>query len=138
MTGAGALVVAALAAAAPAESGTVDWPRRVVRCTGLGAPSLRDAAGNILVARLAAERAARRAARRSCLAALNGIVLETGITVASALAADDALAASVRAAVKVAKVVGAPRYFSDGGVELTLEVPLGGKLEELLFPRERP
>ena len=132
-----AILALALALAPPAAlagAGSVDLRARVVHCTGTGAPRLRDAAGNVMVARLGAERAAKRDARRSCLEALRAVRLPTGATLGSALAADDALAASVKALVKRAKVAGAPRYFSDGGVELDLEVPLDDALSALLSP----
>ena len=34
------------------------------------------------------------------------------------------------------KVVGSPRYFSDGGVEMDVEVPLDGALSDALLPGE--
>src|SRR5512137_1973629 len=69
-------LVLAIAAVVPAtslaETGAVDWQRRVARCTGSGAANLKDAAGNPAVARIGAEKAARLDALRNCLEVLKG------------------------------------------------------------------
>src|SRR6266545_207912 len=105
------LAVASLCAAAPAAARAesgVDWQRKVVRCTGSGAANLRDAAGNPAVARI------------------------------GALKTDQALTGRVEGLVRGFKVVGSPRYFSDGGVELDVEVPLEGALSDALLPKTEP
>ncbi len=130
-----AAAVAALPLAARADAGAVDWQRKVVKCTGSGAANLRDAAGNPAVARVGAEKAAKLDALRSCLEALKGVQLQTGQTVGGALASDAALSGKVEGLVKGFKVVGKPRYFSDGGVELDVEVPLEGALSDALLPK---
>jgi hypothetical protein len=127
-------VCAALPAAARAES-AVDWQRKVVKCTGSGAANLRDAGGNPAVARIGAEKAAKLDALRNCLEALKGVQLDSGQTVGNALASDQALSGKVQGLVRGFKVVGAPRYFSDGGVELDVEVPLDGAMSDTLLPR---
>lgn len=121
-------VLAALAAplAARAEPAAVDWQKRAVRCTGTGAPNLKEAQGNVAVARIGAERAARLDALRNCLEAAKGVRVTGEQTVGGALAADPGLRAQVEGAVKGFRVVGKPRYFSDGGVEMDVEVPLDG------------
>jgi hypothetical protein len=129
-----ASVFAALPAAARAESG-VDWQRKVVKCTGSGAANLRDAGGNPAVARIGAEKAAKLDALRNCMEALKGVQLESGQTVGNALASDQALSGKVQGLVKGFKVVGTPRYFSDGGVEMDVEVPLEGAMSDALLPK---
>jgi hypothetical protein len=124
----------ALPAGARAES-SVDWQRKVVKCTGSGAANLRDAGGNPAVARIGAEKAAKLDALRNCMEALKGVQLESGKTVGGALASDQALTGQVQGLVKGFKVVGAPRYFSDGGVEMDVEVPLEGALSDTLLPK---
>jgi hypothetical protein len=133
------LVVAlALALASPAralaEAGKVDWEHKVVRCTGSGAANLKDADGNPAVARIGAEKAAKQDALRNCLAALRGVQLESGKTVGSALDSDAALSGKVQGLVRGFRTVGKPRYFSDGGVEIDVEVPLDGALSDALLP----
>jgi hypothetical protein len=129
-----AMVVCAAPAAARAESG-VDWQRKVVKCTGSGAANLRDASGNAAVARIGAEKAAKLDALRSCMEALKGVQLQSGQTVGGALASDSALQGRVEGLVRGFRIVGAPRYFSDGGVEMDVEVPLEGALSDALLPK---
>jgi hypothetical protein len=133
-----AAAVAALPLAARAEAGAVDWQRKVVKCSGSGAANLRDAAGNPAVARIGAEKAAKLDALRSCMEALKGVQLQSGQTVGGALQSDAALTGKVEGLVRGFKVVGKPRYFSDGGVELDVEVPLEGALSDALLPKPDP
>lgn len=128
---------AALAAptVAPAAAGSVDWQRKVVKCTGSGAANLRDAGGNPAVARIGAEKAAKLDALRSCMETLKGVQLESGRTVGGALQSDAALTGRVEGIVRGFQVIGKPRYFSDGGVEMDVEVPLDGALSDALLPK---
>ena len=135
------LVVAlslALAPAARAEEGggKMDWEHKVVKCTGSGAANLKDADGNPAVARIGAEKAAKLDALRNCLSTLRGVQLESGRTVGGALDSDRALSGKVQGLVKGFRVVGKPRYYSDGGVELDVEVPIEGALSDALLPRD--
>ncbi len=132
-----ALAVAVLAPrGARAEDGKVDWEHRVVKCSGSGAANLKDSDGNPAVARIGAEKAARLDALRNCLSTLRGVQVESGRSVGSALDSDAALSGRVQGLVRGFRVVGKPRYFSDGGVELDVEVPLEGGLSDALLPRE--
>src|SRR5512141_800751 len=133
---AAACACVAVPAAARAESG-VDWQRKVGRCSGSGAANLRDAGGNPAVARIGAEKAAKLDALRNCLEAVKGVQLDSGHTVGNALASDQALSGKVQGLVKGFKVVGAPRYFSDGGVEMDVEVPLEGALSDAVLPKPK-
>lgn len=127
--------VLALPTAVLADPGAVDWQKKVVKCTGSGAANLRDADGNKAVARIGAEKAAKLDALRNCMEAVKGIQLETGKSVGSALSSDQALNGRVEGVVRGFKVVGKPRYYEDGGVEMDVEVPLEGKLSEVLLPK---
>lgn len=127
--------VLALPSAALAEPGAVDWQQKVVKCTGNGAGNLRDADGNVAVARIGAERAAKLDALRNCMETIKGIQLESGKSVGSALSSDQALTGKVEGVVRGFRVVGKPRYFSDGGVQMDVEVPLDGKLSDVLLPK---
>jgi hypothetical protein len=66
------------------------------------------------------------------------VQLQSGQTVGNALQGDGALSGKVQGLVKGFRVVGAPRYFSDGGVEMDVEVPLEGALSDALLPRGEP
>jgi len=127
--------VLALPSAALADPGAVDWQNKVVKCTGNGAANLRDADGNKAVARIGAEKAAKLDALRNCMEAVKGIQLETGKSVGSALSSDSALNGRVEGVVRGFRVVGKPRYYEDGGVEMDVEVPLEGKLSDVLLPK---
>jgi hypothetical protein len=70
--------------------------------------------------------------------ALKGVNVKTGETVGAALAGDSGLKAKVEGIVRGFKVIGSPRYFSDGGVEMDVEVPLDGVLADVLLPKEEP
>jgi hypothetical protein len=128
----------ALPARAGAESGAVDWQRKVVKCTGSGAANLKSADGNPAVARIGAEKAAKLDAVRSCMETLKGVSIQSGQKVGDALAGDGALRGQVEGLVRGFRVVGKPRYFSDGGVEMDVEVPLEGALSDALLPRSEP
>ena len=131
------VLVLALAAAVPtsafAEPGAVDWQKRVARCTGSGAANLKDAAGNPAVARIGAEKAARLDALRNCLEVMKGVTVSGSQTVGGAIGADNAVKGSVEGAVRGFRTV-ATRYFSDGGVELDVEVPLDA-VGDAVLPR---
>jgi len=129
-----ALLLALVPALGGAEPGSVDWQRQVVRCTGSGAANLPDAQGNVAVARIGAERAARLDALRNCLEAVKGVRIQGAETVGQATAGDPQLRARVEGLVKGFRTVGKPRYFSDGGVEMDVEVPLDGISEAVLPP----
>lgn len=117
------LAVMALPLSVPAEPGGVDWQKRVVKCTGAGAANLKDAAGNPAVARIGAEKAAKLDALRNCLEAMKGVAISSGQTVGGAMSADPGVRGAVEGTVRGFRET-AKRYFSDGGVELDVEVPL--------------
>jgi len=127
------LAIAALPVLARAEPGAVDWQKRVVKCTGSGAANLKDAGGNPAVARIGAEKAARLDALRGCLEAMKGVAISGGQTVGGAVGADPSLKGTVEGAVRGFRPV-ATRYFSDGGVEIDVEVPLDA-VGEAVLPR---
>lgn len=124
-------LAAAIPAASLAEPGAVDWQKRVARCTGSGAANLKDAGGNSAVARIGAEKAARLDALRNCLEVMKGVTVSGSQTVGGAIGADNAIRGSVEGAVRGFRTV-ATRYFSDGGVEIDVEVPLDAVADAVL------
>jgi hypothetical protein len=118
-TVAGAVFLATAAAAS--AQGQIDWEKRVLRGSGVGAPDLN--APSIAVARLSAERAAMAAAQRSLFDALSAAPLQSGGTAGALLQKDDALRAKVQAKLRGARPV-KTHYFSDGGISLELQMPL--------------
>ncbi len=130
--GAGTIACACVAAAASAApTASIDWEKRVITATGEGAPDL--GAPNPAAARIGAERAARLDAFRNLLETLKGVKVSGGRTAGALMDADASLAASVEGVLRQFTVL-APHYFSDGGVELTVQMPLDGKLSTLLVP----
>lgn len=127
------LALAALPLAASAEPGAVDWQKRVVKCTGAGAANLKDAAGNAAVARIGAEKAAKLDALRNCLEAMKGVAISGAQTVGGAMSADPGVRGAVEGTVRGFRET-AKRYFSDGGVELDVEVSLDA-VGEAVLPR---
>jgi hypothetical protein len=123
-------LVATTAQAAPSAS--IDWEKRVIVARGQGAPDL--AAPNPAAARIGAERAAEVDAFRNILETLKGVQVKGGTTVGSLMESDSVLRASVEGVLKKFKIVDR-RYFSDGGVELDVEMPLDGQIAELLVPK---
>jgi len=114
---------------APGAPG-VNWEGQVLRATGAGAPDLK--ASNPGQARLGAERIARLAAAQSLLEQAGRLQISAERTVADALSQED-VQKRVDAAVGGYKVV-ARRFFSDGGVEIDVELPLAALGAALASP----
>ena len=135
---AGAKVEAkAEAAASPpyqANTGVIDWSRKVIKARGQGLPDLN--AATIASARQKAERAARIDAVAQLLAAVKGA--STGDATADVvIAKDDGLRAKVDGALRGYKIV-APHYYSDGGVALDVEVAFDNLPSELVNHFQAP
>jgi hypothetical protein len=130
-----ACLFGAAALAAPTSGTTIDWDKRIVTAHGQGAPDL--TAPNPAAARIGAERAAEVDAFRNLLEAVKGVQVKSGQTVGQAMAQDPALRASVEGVVRGFKITN-KRYFNDGGVELTVEMPLDGKMAQVLMPATDP
>lgn len=107
----------------------VDWNARTIRATGRGAPSLK--APSVAAARIGAERAAELDALRNILSTLKGVRISSEKTVADAMGADETLRSKLEGEARGFKRVDT-RYFSDGGVEIDVEMSLEGMLPELL------
>jgi hypothetical protein len=106
-----------------APKGGVDWQGQVLTATGSGAPNMR--ATSAAQARLGAERAAKLDALRNLLEQVKGVQLSSSQKVGDALE-DRGVASRVEGVISNFKVVGSPRYYSDNGVELDVQVPLSG------------
>ncbi len=130
-----AALSAAPAALAAGPGASVDWDKHLITARGQGAPDL--TAPNPAAARIGAERAAELDAFRNLLEALKGVEIKSGQTVGQAMSQDPALRASVEGVVRGFRVTNR-RYFNDGGVELTVEMPLDGKVAQALLIPEVP
>ncbi len=125
-----ALLTTGLAAEEAKKKG-IDWEAGVIRATGTGAPDLD--APNIAVARLGAERAAKLDAMRNILEILKGVKVTAGSTVGGVMESDSRVKAEIEGIVRNFRIVDT-RYYSDGGVEVDVEIKLDGKLTRALMP----
>lgn len=115
-------------AAAKPPAGEVNWAGQVLKATGSGAPDMR--ATSPAQARLGAEMAAKMDAFRNLLSQARGVQIASGTTVGDAMDAD-AVRGRVEGVIRGYKVT-AKRYYSDQGVELDVEVPLGAIVEAVV------
>jgi hypothetical protein len=104
----------------PKSTPGVNWGGQMIKATGAGAPDL--SVKNPAQARLGAERAALLDAMRNLLAQVKGVQINAEKKMDDAMK-DDKIKARVEGLLRGYKVVG-KRYFSDGGVEIDLEVPV--------------
>lgn len=111
--------------------GEVNWTSRMIRARGSGAPNLDSQ--NIAVVRLGAERAAKMDAMRNILEVIKGIRISSETTFGDQMLKSDLIHAKVEGLVKGAKVVDT-KYFSDGAVDIVVEMPLFGPLVNLALP----
>ncbi len=120
--------------AARAEAGSVDWQKRMVKCKGQGAPD--QNAANVAVARMGAERAAKLDAMRNILETLKGVQVTGSKTVADAVK-DPGVSSKVQGVLRKFTVTDT-RYFSDGGVEVDVEMSLDAVADLLVPAPEKP
>ena len=118
----------------PAGSGQVNWTGKVVTFTGDGAPNLegKGKALNAAQARIGAERAAKLNALRQAVETVKGIRVDAGGTAGDKMNANPQTSAAVEGVVKNWTVVDI-RYYSDGGVQVDVKVPLDGILTQALL-----
>ncbi len=113
--------------------GQINWSKQEVLFTGDGAPNLK--APNAAAARLGAERAAKLMALRNALEVLKGVKIKAGQTVGDKFTANPKLMSEVEGVVKNFSVVDI-RYYSDGGVQVDVKVPLKGIIAQTLLKDE--
>lgn len=111
-------------------TGEVNWSANIIRAVGSGAPS--PEAPNVAVARLGAERAAKLDAMRNMLETVKGVRIDSQTTVVNFTTQNDVISSKVEGFVKGARVI-KTRYLSDGGVEVVIEVPIGGGLADTVY-----
>lgn len=111
--------------------GQINWSEKTITATGSGAPSLK--APNVAVARLGAERAAKMDAFRNIIEAVKGVQVSGGESAGAKMSASSELTAKVEGIVRNFKVLDT-KYYSDGGVDLVVQVPLDGVLTAALLP----
>ncbi len=123
-------LVLAVPLSALAQGTGVDWQRQVLRVTGDGPPDVK--ASNPSQARLGAERSAKEDAFKDLLEQVKGVRLRADRTVGDEMAREE-IRLKVEEVLRGYKVV-QKRFFSDSGVQLEVEVPLGALLSVLVAP----
>jgi len=111
------------------DHGQVNWTDRVIVATGSGAPDLK--APNVAVARLGAERVAKLDALRNIMETLKGVQIDSEITVKNEIITNSKMRSKVEGVVRRFKVL-KTKYYSDGGVDLVVQVSLDGQLASTL------
>jgi hypothetical protein len=110
--------------------GQVNWTERTITATGSGAPDLK--APNVAVARLGAERVAKMDALRNILETLKGVQLNSEVTVENEMVTNSKMRSKIQGVVRRFKVL-KTKYYSDGGVDLIVQMSLDGPLGKTLI-----
>jgi len=117
------------------DHGQVNWTERTITATGSGAPDLK--APNVAVARLGAERVAKMDALRNIMETLKGVQLDSEITIENELVTHSKMRSKIQGVIRRFKVL-KTKYYSDGGVDLIVQVSLDGQLgSSLVKPGEK-
>jgi hypothetical protein len=111
------------------EHGQVNWTDKTITATGSGAPDLK--APNVAVARLGAERVAKLDALRNILEALKGVRVNSEITVENEMVTNSKMRTKVEGVARRFKVL-KTKYYSDGGVDLIVQMSIDGQLASTL------
>lgn len=112
--------------------GTVNWSGGYIEAVGIGAPPQRYI--GTPQARPNALRAAQVDAYRNMLEVLNGVRVDSATTIRDFTVESDVINTQVQGMVRGAKVV-KQEYLSDGTVEVTVQMPLGGNIADLMISR---
>jgi hypothetical protein len=111
------------------EHGQVNWTDKTITATGSGAPDLK--APNVAVARLGAERVAKLDALRNILETLKGVRIDSEVTVENEMVTNSKMRSKVQGVARHFKVL-KTKYYSDGGVDLIVQMSLDGQLASTL------
>ena len=113
------------------DHGQVNWTDRNITATGSGAPDLK--APNVAAARLGAERVAKLDALRNILEALKGVHVNSEVTVEKEMVTEAKIRSKVEGLARNFKVL-KTKYYSDGGVDLVVQMSLDGSVGSTLVP----
>ncbi len=112
------------------DHGQVNWTDRTITATGSGAPDLK--AANVAVARLGAERVAKMDALRNILETLKGVRMKSDVTVKNEMVTSSQMRTQIEGVARGFKVL-RTKYYSDGGVDLVVQMSLDGQLASALM-----
>jgi hypothetical protein len=114
----------------------VDWTNGLAIAIGTGAPA--TWAQTAAQKNISATRAARLDAARNLLELIKGINLTAASNVQGAMVANDQVSSSIQGRLNGIRPVEAPRYFSDGSVQVKLEANLREVVPEELYAQAGP
>ncbi|MBN2790262.1 MAG: hypothetical protein JXR69_08740 [Candidatus Delongbacteria bacterium] len=115
--------------------GEIDWERRVVTASGIGAPN--PNMPNMAAKRAGAINAAKMYAVRDLVATIKGMYLSSESNVENYMTTSDVVKTQVEGIAKAYRMVGKPKYFEDGSVEVTVEMSIDGDLSSLIMKEQQ-
>ncbi len=113
------------------DQGSINWSTGKVVAVGIGAPPSKPA--NMAQARAMARRAAITVARRNLLEISQGVQVDSMTLVKDFTVRSDIIRTSVQGVVRNAQVIDTA-YMSDGSVEVTMVMSLGGEFANVILP----
>lgn len=113
------------------DHGSINWSTGKVVAVGIGAPPAKPA--NMAQARAMARRAAITVARRNLLEISQGVQVDSMTLVRDFTVKSDIIRTSVQGVVRNAQVIDTA-YMSDGSVEVTMVMSLGGEFANVILP----
>ncbi|MBW2579720.1 MAG: LPP20 family lipoprotein [Deltaproteobacteria bacterium] len=113
------------------DQGSINWSTGKVVAVGIGAPPSKPA--NMAQARAMARRAAITVARRNLLEISQGVQVDSMTLVKDFTVRSDIIRSSVQGVVRNAQVIDTA-YMSDGSVEVTMVMSLGGEFANVILP----
>lgn len=113
------------------DHGSINWSAGKVVAVGIGAPPAKPA--NMAQARAMARRAAITVARRNLLEISQGVQVDSMTLVKDFTVRSDIIRTSVQGVVRNAQVIDTA-YMSDGSVEVTMVMSLGGEFANVILP----
>lgn len=116
------------------ETGCIDWERGVAIALGSGAPARN--ARNAAQKNATAQRAAKLDAARNVLEMIKGISLSSSTTMKDMMVENDTVESSIQGRLFSLRQVGRAKYFSDGSIQIKVEVSLRRVLPPALVAGE--
>ncbi|HBI29818.1 MAG: hypothetical protein VX420_05750 [SAR324 cluster bacterium] len=113
------------------DSACIDWDRQLIIAEGIGVPA--QTAKSVAQKNATAERAARLDAARNILEMAKGVNLSSTTTLKDAMLQDDTVRTRIQGVLYGLRVVGTPRYFSDGSVRIRMEASLRETIPQELY-----